>query len=168
MNCRVYWVNDKTVGRIGIMPRPRSGDWHDDEIRSLSAQKVNVLVSLLTEEEMAELELTTEPEVCARNGIEFLSFPINDREVPPLDTKLKHFIRSLQDRVSKGKTAIIPCRAGIGRSAIIAACLMISPSNSVGQVMSSISQSRGFPVPDTREQLAWVHSFADWQTKDDQ
>ena len=168
MNCTVYWIDATDVGRIGMMPRPRGGDWLEDEIRSLAAQKVDVIVSLLTEEEVLELELAMERELCTKNGIEFLPFPINDREVPPLDTDLKDFIRSLQDRASKGKSIIIHCRAGIGRSAIVAACLMVSPSRPAEQVMSLISRSRGFSVPDTNEQLEWVHKFAEWHTKDSQ
>jgi len=117
---------------------------------------------------MLELELAREGELCAENGIEFVSFPINDRDVPPLDLNLKNFVGSLRDRVSNGKSVVIHCRAGIGRSAIIAACLMVSPSNSVEGVMSSIAHARGLPVPDTNEQLERVREFAVWRTKDAQ
>jgi protein-tyrosine phosphatase len=165
MICTVYWVNDTHAGHIGMMPRPRGGDWLSDEIKSLATQGVDVIVSLLTHEEILELELTKEGELCIENGIEFLSFPINDRDVPPLDSSLKNFIRSLRDRVSIGKSVVIHCRAGIGRSAIIAACLMVSPSNPVERVMSSLAHARGLPVPDTDEQLEWVQEFAAWRTK---
>jgi hypothetical protein len=66
VNCTVYWINNQHTGRIGLMPRPRGGDWLGDEIVSL------------------------------------------------------------------------------------------------------ISRSRGFPVPDTNEQLAWVRKFAAWHAKDAQ
>ena len=151
-----------------MMPRPRGGDWLDDEIKSLATQGVDVVVSLLTQDEMLELELTTEGELCANSGMEFLSFPINDRDTPPLDSRLKDFIRSLRDRVSKGKSVVIHCRAGIGRSAIIAACLMVSPSNPVENVMPLLVRARGLSVPDTDEQLEWVHKFAEWHSKDTQ
>ncbi len=151
-----------------MMPRPRGGDWLADEIKSLATQRVDVVVSLLTQGEMLELELTEEGKLCASNGIEFMSFPINDRDVPPLDSRLKDFIRSLRDRVSEGKSVVIHCRAGIGRSAIIAACLMVSSSNSVEMVMSSLAYARGLLVPDTDEQLDWVKEFAEWHTKDGQ
>lgn len=147
-----------------MMPRPRGGDWLFDEIISLATQRV--VVTLLTQSEMLELELTEEGELCANNGIEFLSFPINDRDVPHLDSRLKDFFRSLRDRVSKGKSVVIHCRAGIGRSAIIAACLMVSSSNPAEMVMPSLACARGLLVPDTDEQLEWVKRFAEWHTKD--
>ena len=40
-----------------MLPRPRGGDWLADEIRSLRACGVDVLVSLLTGEEVGELDL---------------------------------------------------------------------------------------------------------------
>ena len=50
-----------------MMSRPRGGDWLEDEIKSLGTQKVDVIVSLLTQEEVLELELTAEGELCAQN-----------------------------------------------------------------------------------------------------
>ncbi len=166
MFCTVYWVSEKHGARVGIMPRPRGGEWLDSDIKSLSNQGVQVVVSLLTKEEAIELELSDEFDLCTQNGIDFVSFPINDREVPPLDQYLKGFIESLNTKLTRGKSVVIHCRAGIGRSAIIAACLLMSPDRSVDEVVSAISQSRGFPVPDTDEQLQWVREFATWSKKD--
>lgn len=64
------------------MPRPHGGDWLEDEIRSLRSQGVDVLVSLLTPDEMAALDLTDVAGTCHLLGIQFLSFPIDDRSVP--------------------------------------------------------------------------------------
>ena len=167
MFCTVYWVTETVGGRIGIMPRPRGGEWLDCDIKSLADQGVHVIVSLLTEDEVLELELGEEANLCMQNDIEFISFPIIDREVPPLDQRLKDLIESLKDRLAGGRTVIIHCRAGIGRSAIVAACLLVSADKSVDEVMTAISQSRGFPVPDTNDQLQWVRKFAVWSQKDD-
>ena len=166
MHCTVCWINATGGGRIGVMPRPRGNNWLDDEIKSLAAQKVHVVVSLLTSQEVEDLGLTAENELCVANGIEFLSFPINDREVPALDAKLKDFIRSLQERAAQGKSIVVHCQAGIGRSAIIAACLLILGGTSAEQALSRIEQARGFPVPDTQEQLKWVGKFAEWHAKE--
>jgi hypothetical protein len=35
MRTNIYWLDDSQSGRIGIMPRPRGGDWLEDEIRAL-------------------------------------------------------------------------------------------------------------------------------------
>ena len=82
MRPEVYWIDRVGAGLVGIMPRPRGGDWLDDEIRSLAKVGVNVLVSLLTADEVAELELQDEERLCGDCGIRFISFPIPDRGVP--------------------------------------------------------------------------------------
>ena len=78
----VFWINATTKGQLGIMPRPRGGDWLDGEIQSLAKAGVNVVVSLLTADEVAELELQDEERLCGDCGIRFISFPIPDRSVP--------------------------------------------------------------------------------------
>jgi protein-tyrosine phosphatase len=59
-----------------------------------------------------------------------------------------------------GRTVVIHCRAGIGRSAVIAACALICSGQDVGTAFNEISRSRGVMVPDTDEQREWVASFA--------
>ncbi len=69
MLAEVYWIKD-IAWRLAILPRPRSGEWLEDEIRSLRAQGIDVLVSLLTPDETAELELEQEAACCASTGID--------------------------------------------------------------------------------------------------
>jgi hypothetical protein len=56
MPLELFWINAATKGQLGIMPRPRGGDWLDGEIQSLAEAGVKVVVSLLTADEVAELE----------------------------------------------------------------------------------------------------------------
>ena len=56
MLAEVHWIKGLPC-RLAILPRPRSGDWLEDEIRSLRGQGIDVLVSLLTPDETAELGL---------------------------------------------------------------------------------------------------------------
>ena len=55
------------------MPRPRGGDWLDGEIQSLAKADVDVVVSLLTADEVAELELQDEESGSAANADVVLS-----------------------------------------------------------------------------------------------
>ena len=69
MNPEVFWIDCVKEGRLGIMARPRGGDWLDGEIRSLAEAGIKVLVSLLTADEVAELELQDEERLCGECGI---------------------------------------------------------------------------------------------------
>jgi protein-tyrosine phosphatase len=96
------------------MPRPRGGDWLEDEIRSLWGQGVDVLVSLLTPDEMAELALVNDAAASELLGIQFLSFAIDDRSVPANTTEALEFVHSLRQMRLEGTIVVIHCRAGIG------------------------------------------------------
>src|SRR5262249_33315807 len=82
MRAEIYWIAGVPHGRRAVMPRPRGGDWLADEVRSLQVAGVDVLLSLLTNEEAGELDLAEEAACCAGAGIQFVSFPIPDRGVP--------------------------------------------------------------------------------------
>ena len=78
MKPEVYWI-DAPPGRLAIMPRPRSGDWLPDEIRAWRAVGIGIVLSLLTNEETAELGLADEQTLCRTAGVEFRRYPIEDR-----------------------------------------------------------------------------------------
>jgi protein-tyrosine phosphatase len=156
MRCDIYWIKKRSDIRVGVMPRPSGGDWLEEEIVSLREQGVHVLVSLLTADEVDELGLTEEPRLCEAVGIQFLSFPIPDRCVPSRKDSVSEFIRNLNHSHTAGKSIVFHCRAGIDRSAIMAACLLASDGMSVDDASQGIADARGCRVPDTLEQRSWV------------
>lgn len=142
------------------MPRPRGGDWLEDEVRSLCLSRVDVVVSLLEKEEISELDVVDEQAFCEANGIHFLSFPIKDRDVPPLNNDTSDFIEKLAELLSQGKTVVIHCRQGIGRSALMAASILVAMGINVDSAFNLIADARECSVPDTQEQHDWVSKFA--------
>jgi hypothetical protein len=117
-----YWIEAGSL-RLAILPRPRGYDWLADDIAAAQRAGVNVIVSALTEAESQELGLSEEARCCSESTIEFLSFPVEDRSLPESEGGLNTFIDSLDERVKQGKSVAIHCRAGIGRSSILCACL---------------------------------------------
>lgn len=160
MRAEIYWVTEIDSARLATMPRPRGGDWLEDEVISLRTMGVDVLVSLLTDEEIVEVSLADEPLHCANNRIEFLRFPIPDHSVPPLNEKTVAFIHELRERLAAGKNMAIHCRAGLGRSSMIAACVMVLAGVDSKSGFDLIKAARGFAVPDTEEQRELVAKFA--------
>ena len=70
----------------------------------------------------------------------------------------------LASRVSQGGTAAIHCRASIGRSSVIAACVLVCLGTNLDRAFAMIAKARGVDVPDTEGQRAWVTAFAEWWT----
>lgn len=156
----MHWIKGPWRGRLAIVARPRGGDWLQDEILSWARSGLQVVVSLLTAEETNELELTGEADRCQAKGIEFVSFPIPDRGVPGSGSETLQFVRSVEALLVAGKAVGIHCRQGIGRSGLIAACLLVSSGVPPDAAFSRLTEARGFPVPETDEQRTWVHTFA--------
>jgi protein-tyrosine phosphatase len=161
MRATIYWIAEVPLGRLGIAPRPRGGDWLEDEVRSLRECGVDVLVCLLTEEEVAEMGLTREAECCTTCGIQFVSFPIPDRCTPSSAQELFRVVRALAGLVAESKSVAIHCRQGVGRSALLAACVLAALGTRPDAAFERIALARGCPVPDTAEQRAWVEVFAE-------
>jgi protein-tyrosine phosphatase len=160
MRAELYVIPGPWPGRLAILPRPRGGDWLDDEIDAWSQAGVDVVVSLLTPDEITDLELADEANVSRRNGIDFVSFPIPDRGVPSSTAATAELVMKLGAALAGGRTVAVHCRQGIGRSAVIAAGLLTRAGLDPETAFRRIGAARGLPVPETDEQRAWVEGFA--------
>jgi protein-tyrosine phosphatase len=160
MRTELYWIEGPWPGRLAIMPRPRGGDWLEDEVRAWRRAGVDVVVSALTSEEIAELDLGAQAELSRANGIEHIGFAMADRGVPNSANATIELVRQLEKRLSSGKRVGIHCRQGVGRSALLAACLLAAAGVDARTAFERICAARGCPVPDTPEQREWVARFA--------
>ncbi len=158
MQAELYWVDPEKT--LAIMPRPRAGDWLEDEISSWKQRGLEVIVSLLESDEVTELGLEAETELCGTAGIEFLNFPIPDRGVPASRPAFVDFVNMLETKLQSGKNVGIHCRIGVGRSALVAACLLVRRGVSPKEAFVQIGKARGLSVPDTEEQMTWVEQVS--------
>jgi protein-tyrosine phosphatase len=155
----IFWIELDGPGRLAIMARPRAGDWLSDEIKNWRDNRIDVVVSLMESTEVEELGLRGEREQCERLGIEFISFPIADRGIPHMDGAAA-LARSICTRLSDGKSVTIHCRAGIGRSAVLAGCVLIhAGTHDADRAFDAIGKARGLKVPDTDAQRLWLIDF---------
>jgi protein-tyrosine phosphatase len=116
-------------------------------------------VSLLTDAEAIELNLTAEASKCRKHGLSFISCPIEDRAVPGDTAAAADLIERLRLEPMAGKVVGIHCRMGIGRSAMIAAALLGTLGTPPEEAFRRIAAARGCEVPDTPEQRSWVVRF---------
>ena len=159
MRADVYWVGIAGGGRVGIAPRPRGGDWLDDEAKALREAGVDAIVSLLTPAEVDEFDLREEGPACCRQALAFYSFPIPDRGVPQSREDATTLARDLADEVRRGRSVAVHCRQGIGRSALMAALILSWTGTESEQALLDIEAARGRPVPDTQEQRDWIFAM---------
>ena len=170
MRPSVYWIDmpsspprplggGKCGGRLAIMARPRAGDWLEDEVTGWRAEGVDTVVSLLERDEVEEVGLGLEAALCAQQGIEFISFPLADRGVPVSAPATATLSDLLVRKLGGGENIATHCRAGIGRSSVVAACVMVGAGFTAMHAFDQIRAARGLRVPDTDGQRAWVKDF---------
>jgi len=153
MPSELYWIEAGAPLRLAIMARPRAGDWLEDEIAHWKRSGVGLVVSLLERDEIDDLGLNMERPLCEASGIQYISFPIPDRDVPSDTDAAMRFAAYIAGRQ---QPIAIHCRAGIGRSSIMAAAVLVSSGISPDEALSAIGEARRQPVPDTDAQRAWV------------
>jgi hypothetical protein len=154
----VYWIRDIEPLRLALMPRPRGGEWLEDEVAGWKGMGVDVVVSLLHPYEAHELEILEEESLCSAHGIKYRSFPIQDRGVPESARLFSAFSDELAVLVKEGSAVAIHCRAGIGRSALAAGSVLLKVGIPAAEVFPILSRSRGLAVPDTSSQEEWFNS----------
>ena len=160
MKPNIYWIPGPWVGKLAILARPRGGDWLIDEVKGWREAGVQMIVSLLSEDETRELELTEEMRLVDQVGLSFINFPINDYDVPSSEEALRQLVQDLEQLLDQGRNIGIHCRAGVGRSSLVAACLLVDHGEDTEVSFQRISIARGLAVPDTAAQRQWVGEFA--------
>ena len=158
MISKIYWINETAIGEklLGTMARPRGDDWLEDEIKGLSQRNISCLVSLLETTEADHLGLEKEKEYCKKWNVEFIQFSIPDVTTPKNEDEFITLAHRLAEKVRKKEKVVMHCRAGIGRSSILAATIMLKLGIEADQVFEIISKHREMHVPDTEEQRDWV------------
>ena len=162
MQANVFWVAGPWRGRLGIVPRPRGGDWLADETSAWREAGIDLVVSLLEPEEEAQLVLEGEAAAAAASGIDFRPFPIPDRGVPTSRESVAELASDIVDALDLGKNVAVHCRQGIGRSGMIVGGVLVAAGEDLAAALRTIKESRGLEVPETEEQQRWLREFASW------
>ena len=162
---RLYWLNGPWKGKLALAARPRGDDWLESDVADWKSEGIGAVLSLLTLEEQRELGLRDESNEVRRQGLEFFSFPIPDLQVPRSEAKLAETLDQLTHDLSAGKNVLVHCRQGIGRTGLVAVCLLIKSGLSPGAAVDLASAARGMAVPETPEQRDWIERYAPAFTK---
>ena len=156
MKAQVYWIEGPWTGRLAIVPRPRGGDWLEDEVQAWQHAGLDMVVSLLMPDEVADFDLGQEEAWCQAHSIQFVAFPIPDRGVPASRHATLALVHKLGQALTEGKHIAVHCRQGIGRSALLTACVLVAAGEEPETAFEHISAARGYAVPETTEQQAWA------------
>lgn len=127
-------------GRLFFGARPR---------RPQDVSYFDSVLCLLEPEEIQELEL---------QWLQAWHLPIPDRGLP---SQLGPSFQRALELLNAGGSLLVHCRAGIGRSALVTACLVavVEPQRTAEEIWTTLCLARGLEVPDTEEQRQWLQHF---------
>ena len=160
MTTELYWVDGPWPGRLALAARPRGGDWLEDELGAWRRAGVETVFSLLTREEEDDLDLRGERQAVKAQGMDFLSLPIGDRQVPGSAADLAAALKHADAKLAQGRNVVVHCRQGIGRTGLISAALLIGRGWDAERAVRQLSAVRRVPIPDTPEQRRWIDRYA--------
>lgn len=155
---KTYPILHHFPGRVSTMPHPSGGRHLAAELESLRARGTDILVSALTPGEQRRLDLTGEAAAASAAGLEFHGAPIGDFGIPDRE-EITPTLAHLLDRLHGGAHLVVHCWAGIGRSSLLAASLLVLDGVEPDDAWRLISDARGVAVPETAEQRSWVDPF---------
>jgi protein-tyrosine phosphatase len=148
---QLFWVTDT----LAVITRPRWGDGLNADLAGLRARGIDVLASCLTSYEETELGLADEEAAARAAGLAFVRTTITDHSVPDGDS-VDAAIEALRRARNEGRRVAVHCRAGLGRSPLIAAALLIADGVPAAAAIIRVTNARGVAVPETQEQRAWL------------
>lgn len=150
-----------TIGQASlcIMPAP-SGRHLSRDLAFYRMLGVDKIVSLLEDKEAKKLGVHKEQALCEKLGLQFEQFAIPDQHTPDITT-FQPFIETLYQELESGdiKTLAVHCRAGIGRTGVVAGCLLRRDGHRSDHAVKMMSDVRGYAMPQTEEQYHFIVNY---------
>lgn len=157
---KLFWADQVAPGRLAVATRPRGDGALFIDLAMARSEGVDVLVSMLTPIEAGALGLAEEGRTAGSLGMQFVSVPVEDHSVPTEFPPVLAAARAAADQIASGRAVAVHCYAGLGRSPLFAASVLVLLGKPLEQAWALLSAARGFRVPETAAQRAWVDAFA--------
>jgi protein-tyrosine phosphatase len=153
-----YLIADNLPGKLWILPCA-DADGLERAVRHFGDLGFDTLVSLLPDDEMADLGVLDEPRHCIDHEIDFISYPIVDFGLPDA-AAFAALIHRISTLLRAGHGVGVHCRAGIGRSGMVTAGVLMALGQSSAEAIATVSRARGVSIPDTVEQAGFIAGLA--------
>ena len=152
----MYKIGSIGEGFVAIMARPSLEADAAASIINIARLGIQQVVSLLEPSEAHNIGLDGEREQVKAHAMDFISFPIPDMGLPPSVEAFAQLSKMLFSQVNAGVNTLIHCQAGIGRSGLLVAGILLHCDMDPQQAFAYASRMRGVQVPETPEQEQWL------------
>jgi ADP-ribosyl-[dinitrogen reductase] hydrolase len=165
-------------GRLGMTFAPgmkayaANGHWERDlgaDLRRLREHyRADVLVTLLEPRELDEFGIPDLVERAREVGLEVIHFPIVDVDTPH-ESEADEYMALVERIVAglrEGKTAVVHCRGGLGRTGTVAASVLVALGRAADEAIGLVRRTRSERSVETPEQEEYVRRFEkEWRRK---
>lgn len=156
---RVDWLEPgdfpvRVPGRLGmtILPgRKDRGRSLADDLAVLREQGVSRLFTLATPDELEWAGVGELRAAAERLCITVESCAIPDQRAPTLD-QAEALVRSILASLAEGRSVVVHCVGGLGRTGTIAACVLVARGASAADAIATVRRVRGPRAVETEEQ----------------
>ncbi|KAM6204327.1 cyclin-dependent kinase inhibitor 3 isoform 1-T1 [Sarcoramphus papa] len=128
-----------------------------EELKNYGTQDIFVLC---TRGELSKYRVPNLIDTYQQHGICVHHYPIPDGDAPDI-AKCCKILEELRSCLESNRKTIIHCYGGLGRSCLIAACLLLQLSDALApqQVIDSLRNLRGSGAIQTIKQYNYLHDF---------
>jgi len=159
MRSPLFAISGPWSGLLAIAPAPAPQPHLEKNLLHWKRLGITTVVSMLQPDELPELE--DEPALCESLGLFFYSIPIPDHSIPHPDElpAIAAKLAAIESQLRVGHNVVAHCFAGIGRSGMATAALLMISGVPVDDAMALVSTARGLRTPETEEQREWLREF---------
>lgn len=163
---RIDWLEMPAGWRVGLTFAPgkcgpsRGGHpWERNlgaDVDVVAREGIRTIACLVEAHELVKWGIAALPSAVAARGIELLHCPIPDVSVPTLDDarSLVHELIARRER-----PILIHCIGGLGRTGVIAGCLLRALDIAPDEALRRLVAARGKECPQTPEQRRFVKEY---------
>ena len=156
-------------GRIGITLCPGkkypwgiAGHWERDldlDLDRIRRWGATAIVSLITREEMRDLQVKELSRAVADRHMEWWHLPIPDGQPPgpEFERAWVHAGVAIRDRLRLGFDVLVHCKGGLGRAGTVAARLLVEFGERPDVAIRRVREARSKNALETRDQERYVH-----------
>ena len=151
-------------GRIGVTlcpgkkyPWGLAGNWErdlDPDLDRISRWGATAVVSLITREEIRDLEVQNLSRAVADRHMEWWHLPIPDGQPPgpKFEKAWVHAGAAIRDRLRLGFDVLVHCKGGLGRAGTVAARLLVEFGERPDDAIDRVREARSPNALETRDQ----------------
>jgi ADP-ribosylglycohydrolase/protein-tyrosine phosphatase len=162
-----YWVEPGRL-LVGEYPGSRSRADTMDRLKQVLAAGITQFIDLTDAEELPSYEALLPFASPAGRRVQYMRETIPDHGVPGSQTTMERILETVRNAMAAGEVVYLHCRAGVGRSAMVAGCYFVDRGMTAAAALDALQKcwkqsaksQHWVCVPETDDQYEYIREWA--------